>query len=43
MHRYLENTGLMWESAEEFGALLVFAEHRCVLICGQHLAQADWG
>ena len=25
---YLNNTGLMWESAPEFGALLIFAEHR---------------
>ncbi|TMW57590.1 hypothetical protein Poli38472_003515 [Pythium oligandrum] len=25
---YLNNTGLMWENAEEFNALLVFAEHR---------------
>uniref|UniRef100_K3WYQ5 Lysosomal Pro-X carboxypeptidase n=1 Tax=Globisporangium ultimum (strain ATCC 200006 / CBS 805.95 / DAOM BR144) TaxID=431595 RepID=K3WYQ5_GLOUD len=25
---YLNNTGLMWENAEEFGATLVFAEHR---------------
>ncbi|KAG2492517.1 hypothetical protein HYH03_009182 [Edaphochlamys debaryana] len=25
---YLNNTGLMWESAPEFGAMLVFAEHR---------------
>ena len=25
---YLEHTGLMWENAEAFGALLVFAEHR---------------
>ena len=25
---YLENTGLMWENAEHFNALLVFAEHR---------------
>jgi len=25
---YVNNTGLMWESAEEFGALLLFAEHR---------------
>eukprot|EP00879_Flechtneria_rotunda_P011348 GHRR01011853.1.p1 GENE.GHRR01011853.1~~GHRR01011853.1.p1 ORF type:complete len:158 (+),score=7.57 GHRR01011853.1:52-525(+) len=26
---YLNHTGLMWENAPEFGALLVFAEHRC--------------
>ncbi len=25
---YLNNTGLMWESAPMFGALIVFAEHR---------------
>lgn len=25
---YVNHTGLMWESAEEFGALLVFGEHR---------------
>ena len=25
---YVNHTGLMWESAEEFGAALVFAEHR---------------
>jgi len=25
---YVNHTGLMWENAEEFGALLVFAEHR---------------
>ena len=25
---YLNNTGLMWESAPDFGALIVFAEHR---------------
>ena len=25
---YVNHTGLMWESAEEFNALLVFAEHR---------------
>ena len=26
---YLNNTGLMWENAPQYGALLVFAEHRC--------------
>eukprot|EP00759_Apiculatamorpha_spiralis_P032815 PhF_6_TR34173/c0_g1_i1/m.50003/K01285/PRCP; lysosomal Pro-X carboxypeptidase len=25
---YVNHTGLMWENAQEFGALLVFAEHR---------------
>jgi lysosomal Pro-X carboxypeptidase len=25
---YVNHTGLMWENAEEFGAVLVFAEHR---------------
>lgn len=25
---YLNSTGLMWETAPKFGALLVFAEHR---------------
>ena len=25
---YINNTGLMWQSAPEFGALLIFAEHR---------------
>uniref|UniRef100_A0A061RBQ5 Lysosomal pro-x n=1 Tax=Tetraselmis sp. GSL018 TaxID=582737 RepID=A0A061RBQ5_9CHLO len=25
---YVNNTGLMWENAEKFGAALVFAEHR---------------
>ncbi len=25
---YADNTGLMWENAEEFNALVVFAEHR---------------
>lgn len=25
---YVNHTGLMWENAEEFGAMLVFAEHR---------------
>ena len=28
MESYIENTGLMWENAEHFNALLVFAEHR---------------
>ncbi len=28
IYRYLNASGLMWESAAEFGALLVFAEHR---------------
>jgi hypothetical protein len=26
--RYVQHTGLMWENAKEFGALVVFAEHR---------------
>ena len=26
---YVNHTGLMWESAEDFGALLVFGEVRC--------------
>ncbi|KNC75603.1 hypothetical protein SARC_11876, partial [Sphaeroforma arctica JP610] len=25
---YVNNSGLMWENAEQFGAVLVFAEHR---------------
>lgn len=25
---YLNASGLMWENAEAFGALLIFAEHR---------------
>jgi lysosomal Pro-X carboxypeptidase len=25
---YLNATGLMWENAEKFGAMLIFAEHR---------------
>jgi lysosomal Pro-X carboxypeptidase len=25
---YVQHTGLMWENAKEFGALVVFAEHR---------------
>ncbi len=28
MRRYVQHTGLMWENAKQFGALLVFAEHR---------------
>lgn len=30
---YVNHTGLMWESAEEFGALLIFAEHRYARDC----------
>ncbi|KNC72080.1 hypothetical protein SARC_15371, partial [Sphaeroforma arctica JP610] len=26
---YVNNTGIMWENAQEFGAWMVFAEHRC--------------
>jgi hypothetical protein len=42
---YLNNTGLMWESAPEFDALLVFAEHRCrgPLLCGFDAADAPPG
>ncbi len=25
---YVNHTGLMWENAEKFGAMLIFAEHR---------------
>eukprot|EP00123_Amoebidium_parasiticum_P017854 comp24009_c0_seq1/m.42821 comp24009_c0_seq1/g.42821 ORF comp24009_c0_seq1/g.42821 comp24009_c0_seq1/m.42821 type:complete len:556 (-) comp24009_c0_seq1:545-2212(-) len=35
---YLNNTGLMWENAEKFGALQVFAEHRWY---GETLPNAD--
>lgn len=28
---YVNHTGLMWENAESFGALLIFAEHRLLL------------
>ena len=28
VRRYVQHTGLMWENAKQFGALLVFAEHR---------------
>lgn len=30
---YLNASGLMWENAQDFGALLVFAEHRYVSMC----------
>lgn len=26
--RYVQHTGLMWENAKQFGAMVVFAEHR---------------
>jgi hypothetical protein len=39
---YLNHTGLMWENAARFGALLVFAEHRCA--CGLFLwCVCVWG
>ena len=28
---YVNATGLMWENAAEFKAMIVFAEHRCCL------------
>ena len=28
VEEYVNNTGLMWETAEQMGALIVFAEHR---------------
>lgn len=33
LRRYLNNTGLMWETAPRVGALIVFAEHRSVRRC----------
>lgn len=38
---YLNATGLMWENAEAFGALIVFAEHRCVG-WGRQRRGGDW-
>jgi hypothetical protein len=35
MPRYLNNTGLMWENAPKFGALMVFAEHRWAEVQGE--------
>jgi lysosomal Pro-X carboxypeptidase len=28
LRMYVQHTGLMWENAKEFGALVIFAEHR---------------
>ncbi len=40
---YLNATGLMWENAEAFGALIVFAEHRCVRACMNSWIMGDCG
>lgn len=41
---YVNQTGLMWELAPSFGALIVFAEHRCEpssvwKMCGQQAVE----